>query len=228
MSYSSKRRAPAIKLKIGDLIDGEFTTESDGTKVLHVKTDDFVRRTRIMGEITSKNVIESDESVIFDVTDKTGSIKVKGGGSEWSAAIFDEMKDLKEGAIVDVVGLIREASDGKIYLDCELCLPINENSKQVLRELEISKYYKRKGLDSKVTEGINSAIKGQAKLQESDEIKDQILALLKNPENIEEGCSFDDIKRALGLTTKELEPELRALQSDGDIFEPLPGVFKFV
>ncbi|MBN1330535.1 MAG: hypothetical protein JXA54_13760 [Candidatus Heimdallarchaeota archaeon] len=227
MSYSSKRRAPAIKLKIGDLIDGEFTTESDGTKVLHVKTDDFVRRTRIMGEITSKNIIESDESVIFDVADKTGTIRVKGGGSEWSTSIFEDMKDLKAGTIVDIVGLVRE-SDGKVHLDCELCLPIIENSKQVLRELEISKYYKRKGLESKVTEGIKSAIKGQAKLQESDEIKDQILALLKNPENIEEGCSFDAIKRALGLTTKELEPELRALQRDGDIFEPIPGVFKFV
>ncbi len=228
MSYSSKRRAPAIKLKIGDLIEGEFTTESDGTKVLHVKTDDFVRRARIMGEVTSKNVIESDESVIFDVADKSGTIKIKGGGSEWSASIFEEMKDVKEGAIVDIVGLIRESSDGKVYLDCELCLPIIENSKRVLRDLEISKYYKRKGLDSKVAEGIESAKKGQAKLQESDEIKDQIIALLKDPENIEEGCSFDDIKRALGLTTKELEPELRALQNDGEIFEPIPGVFKFV
>jgi len=226
MAYSNKRRSTAIKLKIGDLISGEFSTKEDGTKVLHVKTEDFIRRTRIMGEITGKSVIESDESVILDIADTTGTIKVKGGGSEWSGQIYLDIKDLKEGTLVDVVGLVRETADGNVYLDCEMCRPVTDKSLPVLRELEISKYYKRKGVDSSAS--LETAIKGQAKLAESDEIKDNILDLLKTSENLKEGCSFDDIKRALGLTTKELEPELRALQSDGDIFEPIPGTFKFV
>lgn len=228
MTFSSKRRAPAIKLKIKDITEGEFETSQDGSKLLHVKTDDLVRRVRIMGEITSKTVLESDESIILEVDDTSGSIKVKGGGSEWAGQIFLVMKDLKEGSIVDIVGLIREAADGKAYIDCELCLPVIDDAVKVLRELEISKYYKRKGLDSKATDGIESAIKDQAKIVESEETKDQIIALLKKDENVEEGCSFDEIKRALGITTKELEPELRVLQHDGVIFEPMPGTFKYV
>ncbi|MBK5114747.1 MAG: hypothetical protein KGD59_11045 [Candidatus Heimdallarchaeota archaeon] len=228
MTFSGKRRAPAIKLKIKDIIEGEFETTQDGTKLLHVKTDDLVRRVRIMGEITSRTVIESDESVIFEIDDTSGSLNVKGGGSEWAGQIFLDMKDLKEGTIVDVVGLVKEAGDGKAFINCEMCLPVTNDAVKVLRELEISKYYKRKGLDSKATDSIQSAIKDQEKLVESDEIKTQIIDLLKNDEHIEEGCTFDEIKRALGLTTKELEPELRVLQNDGDIFEPMPGTFKYV
>jgi len=228
MTFSSTRRAPAIKLKIKDIIQGEFEVMQDGSKVLHVKTDDLVRRVRIMGEITSKTVIESDESVIFEIDDTTGSINVKGGGTQWSGQAFLDMKDLKEGTVVDIVGLLGEAADGKAYINCEMCLPVIDDALKVLRELEISKYYKRKGLDSQATDGIQSAIKDQVKLVESDEIKTQILELLKKDEHIEEGCTFEEIKRALGLTTKELEPELRALQNDGDIFEPMPGTFKFV
>ena len=88
-------------------------------------------------------------------------------------------------------------------------------------------FYSRKGLQSEATQGIETAIKEQVKLSESDEIKDQILEMLKNPDNTD-GCTFDEIKRALGLSTRDLEPELRALQSDGDIFEPVPGTFKYV
>ncbi|MHA1435265.1 MAG: hypothetical protein ACTSO7_15595 [Candidatus Heimdallarchaeota archaeon] len=187
----SRRRATAIKLRVSDIINGEFTTQQDGSKVLHVKTDDLVRRVRILGEVTDKVDIESDETIILDVNDKTGVIKVKGGGSEWSSNIYADMKDLKEGMEVDVAGLVKESSDGAPYIQCELCIPI-------------------------------------AKLSESDEIKDQILVLLKDPERKDEGCTFDEIKRTLGLSTRDLEPELRALQSDGDIFEPIPGTFKYV
>ncbi len=228
MTFSSSRRAPAIKLKIKDIIEGEFEVLQDGSKVLHVKTDDLARRVRIMGEITSKTVIESDESVIFEIDDTTGSINVKGGGTQWSSQVFLDMKDLKEGTVVDIVGLLGEAADGKAYINSEMCLPIVDDALKVLRELEISKYYKRKGLEDKATDSIQSAIKDQVKLVESDEIKTQILELLKRDEHIEEGCTFEEIKRALGLTSKELEHELRALQNDGDIFEPMPGTFKFV
>ena len=228
MTFSSRRRAPAIKLKIKDITEGEFETIQDGSKVLHVKTDDLVRRVRIMGKITSKTVLESDESIILEVEDTSGSLKVKGGGSEWAGQVFLAMRDLKEGSFVDIVGLIREAADGKAYIDCELCLQVIDDAVKVLRELEISKYYKRKGLDSKATDGIESAIKDQVKLTESDKIKTQILELLRKAEHLEEGCTFDEIKRSLGLTTKELEPELRDLQNDGDIFEPMPGTFKYV
>ncbi len=223
-----RRRATAIKLRIVDLINGEFSTQQDGSEPLHVKTDDLIRRARVLGEITDKVDIESDETIILDVNDKTGVIKVKGGGSEWTQNIYADMKELKIGMEVDVAGLVKESSDGSPYIQCELCIPIVDPAIRVLRELEISKYYSRKGMKAEATEGIESAIKGQAKLSESDEIKNQIIEMLKDPEKLDEGCTFDEIKHSLGLSTRDLEPELRALQSDGDIFEPVPGKFKWV
>jgi len=228
MTFNSRRRAPAVKLKVRDLLEGEFVTNSDGSKALHVKTDDLLRRARIMGTITSKTVVESEESVILEITDNTGTMPAKAGGSNWSSDVYLELRELKEGVLADVVGLIREGIEGQIYLDVELCLPVKDQSFAVLRDLEITKYYVRKGLASMASEELETAIKGQASLSKSDEIKDQILALLRKDEHLEEGCTFDEIKRALGLTTKELEPELRALQSDGEIFEPIPGTFKYV
>ncbi|NHK31344.1 MAG: hypothetical protein FK730_08335 [Asgard group archaeon] len=228
MSFSSQRRATAVKLKIGDIIAGEFVTNQDGSKALHVKTDDIIRRVRIMGEITSKVINEAEEMVIYDVTDKTGVIKVRGGGDEYSGSIYLDMLNFKEGIVVDIIGMVRDFGDGNVYIYCEMCIPVTDPSFQVLRELEISKYYKRKGLSSDATASIETAIKGQVKLAESDEIKNQILDLLKKPENIEEGCTFDHIKRELNLTTRELEPELIALKSDGDIFEPSSGRFQIV
>ena len=153
---------------------------------------------------------------------------MKGGGSNWSSDLYLELKELKEGILVDIVGLVREGVEGQIYLDVELCLPIKDQSITLLRDLEITKYYTRKGLTNQASEGLATAKKEQETLSRSDEIKDQILALLKQEEYLEEGCSFDEIKRLLNLTTKELEPELRSLQSDGEIFEPIPGTFKYV
>ncbi len=225
---SGRRRAVALKMKIKDIVEGEFTTEQDGSKALHVKTNDIVRRARIMGKITSKVDIESDESILIDVEDETGTVKVKGGGNEWAGQVYLEMKGLVEGSTVDIVGLIREASDGKVYISCELCALVQDEALKVLRDLEISRYYRKKGLTAEATESIETAMKKQAKLSESDEIKDHILTLLKKKENLEDGCTFDSIKKELGLSTKELEPELRSLQSEGDIFEPLPGTFKYV
>lgn len=225
---STRRRAPAIKVKIKDLLEGELETQQDGTKALHIRTNDIIRRARIIGEIVNKAVIEVEETVILDITDETGEIKIKGGGSDWAGPIFFELQELNEGTTVDVVGLIRETTDGGVYLSCELCIPVKDNAMKVLRDLEVSKYYRRKGLEVQATESIATAFKEQAKLSESNQIKEQILDLLKKSENLEEGCSFDEIRRALGLTSRELEPELRALQSDGDIFEPIPGIFKFV
>ena len=224
----SRRRAVAVKMKIKDLLEGEFITEQDGSKVLHVKTDEIIRRARIMGEITTKVDIESDESILIDVADETGTIRVKGGGSEWAGQIYLDMKGLVEGGTVDIVGLIRESSDGKAYINCELCIPVRDTAMKLLRDLEISKYYRRKGMDAEASESIETAMKKQAKLSESDEIKNQILDLLKKDENLEEGCTFDTIKKELGLSTQDLEPELRELQNDGDIFEPFPGTFKYV
>lgn len=223
-----RRRATAIKLRVSDIINGEFTTQQDGSKVLHVKTDDLVIRARVLGEVTKKDDFESDETIILEVNDKTGTISVNGGGSEWTQNIYADMKDLKEGMEVDVAGMVKESADGKPYIQCELCIPIVDPAIKVLRELEISKYYTKKGLKSEASEELETAIKGEAKLSESDEIKDQILALLKDPEKKESGCTFDEIKRTLGLSTRDLEPELRSLQSDGDIFEPIPGTFKYV
>ncbi len=225
---SGRRRAVALKMKIKDIVEGEFTTEQDGSKALHVKTDDIVRRARIMGKITSKVDIESDESILIDVADETGTVKVKGGGTEWAGQVYLDMKGLVEGSTVDVVGLVRESSDGKAYISCELCVLVQDEALKVLRDLEISKYYRKKGMTAEATESIETAMKKQVKLSESDEIKDHILALLKKKENLEDGCTFDNIKSELGLSTKELEPELRSLQSEGDIFEPLPGTFKYV
>jgi len=225
---TSRRRAVAIKMKIKDLTDGEFISEQDGSKALHVKTDEIILRARIMGEITSKVDIESDESILIDVADETGTIRVKGGGSEWAGQIYLDMKGLAEGMTVDIVGLIRESSDGKAYINCELCIPVQDSAMKVLRDLEISKYYRKKGMEVEATESIEAAMKVQAKLSESDEVKNHILDLLKKPDNLKDGCTFDKIKEELGLSTKDLEPELRALQNDGDIFEPFPGTFKYV
>jgi RPA family protein len=223
-----RRRAPAIKLKIGDLVNGKVITEQDGSRMVEIKTADKVKRARIIGEITDKAVIESDESVLMDLEDETGTIKVKGGGNNWSGQIYLEMKGLKEGLTVDLIGLVRETPEGQLYLEAELCFPVTDQAVKVLRELEISQYYAQKGLVSDATSNIESAIKEQAVLNESDEIKDNILELLRKEENLESGCSFDQIKKALNLNTKQLEPELRALQSDGEIFEPIPGTFKYV
>lgn len=225
---SGRRRAVALKMKIKDIVEGEFTTEQDGSKALHVKTNDIVRRARIMGKITSKVDIESDESILIDVEDETGTVRVKGGGTEWSGQVYLDMKGFVEGSTVDVVGLIRESSDGKVYINCELCIPVQDEAMKVLRDLEISKYYRTKGMTAEASESIETALKKQAKLSESDEIKDHILDLLKKKENLEDGCTFDSIKGELGLSTKELEPELRSLQNEGDIFEPIPGTFKYV
>ncbi|MBD3192082.1 MAG: hypothetical protein GF308_15655 [Candidatus Heimdallarchaeota archaeon] len=226
---SNKRRAPAIKLKIHDIKDGKFVTDSDNSRVLQARTGDQIIRTRLMGEVSNKIIIETDESVILDLTDDTGTIKVKGGGSQWTNQIFMEMKGLKEGVTIDVIGLVRTTKNGEDpYIECELCIPISDPARKVLRELEISKYYLQKGLETEAIEELETAIKGQKDLSKTDDHKDKIVGLLKDPDYLDQGCSFEEIKKILELSTSELEKALRDLQADGEIFEPRPGTFKYV
>jgi RPA family protein len=225
---SARRRAPAIKLRINDLLEGEFISRKDGSKALHVKTDDEIIRARIMGGLKNKVVIENDETVIIDVQDSTGTMKVRGGGFEWSRQVYLDLMDLQEGITIDVIGLVRESKDGIPYIECELCIPIRTPNMKVLRDLEISNYYQRKGLEEKATQASKNASQVEKAISKDDLIKDQIIDLLKKAEHLEEGLSFKELKNQLNLQTDELESNLRKLQSDGDIFEPMPGTFKYV
>lgn len=225
---SNRRRAPAIKLKIHDLKEGKFITTSENSRVFQARTGDQVIRARLMGEVSNKIIIETDESVILDLIDDTGTIKVKGGGNQWTNQIFMELKGLKEGTTIDVIGLVRETETEDLYIECELCIPISDPARKVLRELEISKYYLRKGLETEAIEELETAIKGQKDLSQTDVHKDKIIALLKDSDYRKQGCSFEEIKKLLELSTNELEKALRDLQADGEVFEPRPGTFKYV
>jgi RPA family protein len=241
-------RSTAFKLKIEDLVRGQYVRSPEGTEPSHLLTPwgQHTTRARVLGTIVDKFVRDDQGYAILRLDDGSETISLRA----WREGV-PELASFEVGDLIDVMGRVREF-EGEVYLVPELILRVEDPNWELVRELEILRARKRA-----LAQGIRPQPKREAKLEPRqlqielppttpgaeptvetieevqapplpevpDETKRRVVLAIEKLDK-GEGAAPTDIAAELDLRQAETEDALRVLLVDGDIFEPRAGRFR--
>lgn len=197
------KRNVAYKFRIGEILKGSPVIENERLKHISINDKEVVR-TNIIANVIDKFIQDGEKkfgSITLD--DATGQIKAKVFGEE-----IERFSELNQGDTLMVIGLLRSWNN-EIYLTPEI---IKKKSPEFLlvRKLES---------DINAPKTISS--------EESSEIKDQILSMIKAAEE-NEGIFVDKIILEIKATPDTINSEIKKLLENGLIYEPRPGKLRYL
>ena len=238
-------RPTAYKLKIEDLLRGQYTRPPEGTEPSYLLTPwgHHVTRARVMGTVVDKFVREDRSYATLRLDDGSGTISIRA----WREGV-PELDSFSIGALVDVIGRVREF-EGEIYLVPELILRVDDPNWELVRELEIIGT-KKEALERGVrpqpvqvakpeprqlkielpqptpTEPAPEVVEEEPPLPEvPDEVKKRVLLAIEKLDK-GKGVTPAEISVELNMQQTQVEDALRVSFVEGDVFEPTAGRFK--
>ncbi len=239
-------RPAAYKLKIEDLVQGQYIRSIEGTEPNHLLTPwgQRVTRARVMGTVVEKFVREDQGYATLRLDDGSETISLRG----WREGV-PELNRLNVGSTVDIIGRVGEF-EGEIYLVPELILPVNDPNWELVRELEIVESRREALVRGVRPQTMSTAKLGPTQLKielpqptpptEStpeeeepplpevpDEIKKRVVLALEKLDK-GNGATPVEVSVELNLPQAQVEDALRVILVKGDIFEPVAGRFKLM
>lgn len=239
-----KKRLPAIKASPQEIINGKYNSK-EGFTPNYVLTPKGKKlsRVRVMGTVVKKYINKDKNFASLTLDDGKGTIRAK---------VFNALSmfsDLAEGDIVDLVGKVREYKD-EIYINSEIVHKIKDPNYEILRRLELEKgdddwkETRKKILDmqSQVAdleelknlmnnkfnispEVVEAVLKQQDTEEDNgsdEESKERVLKIIKE----EDGCHYEELIKKTGYAEEVVSQAINELLTDGECFEPKPGVIK--
>ncbi len=241
-------RSTANKLKIEDLINGEYIQSPEGDpNYLVTPWDQKVLRINLIATIVDSFVRDDGGYATLTLDDGTGTIRAKFWSDE-----ADKVEEFQIGDLVTIVGKVREY-EGEIHLVPEVVREVEDPNWELVRELEILE--NRKGLLQKgikpefereaegEPEGLEFPSESEDELERvgeiedlgesldkgeqevSDELKDKILLILDKIGD-EAGANIEDVSDEMDESPSEVEKALGVLLNEDKIYEPVAGKFK--
>lgn len=241
-----KMRPAAYKLKIEDLVRGQYVHSLEGAEPSHVLTPwgQRVTRARVMGTVVDKFVREDQSYATLRLDDGSETISIRA----WREGV-PELDLFDIGSVIDVMGKVREF-DGEVYLVPELILRVEDPNWELVRELEITDT-RREALEAgvrpretpaatlepnRLRAGLTQPSQTAGAILEEeesplpdvpDDVKKRITLALEKLDR-GNGATPADISVELNLPNAQVEDALRVLLIGGDIFEPVAGRFKLM
>ena len=240
-----KKRLPAIKISPKEITNGKYVSKKGFTpNCVITPKGRKISRVRIMGTVVKKFINDKKTFASITLDDGKGTIR----GKIFNAVSM--LKDVNEGDIVDIVGKVREYQD-EIYVNLETLHKIKTPNYEILRRLELNKEDKnwenvrkkimdmekqvadleelknlmknRFNVSGDVVENIlQSENKTEEKKEEGSEAKEEILKVIKQ----EDGCHYEELIKQTGYAEEVVSQAINKLLTDGECFEPKPGVIK--
>jgi len=236
----------AYKLKIEDLVRGQYIRSIEGTEPSHLLTPwgQRVTRARVMGTVVDKFVREDQSYATLRLDDGSETISLRA----WREGV-PELNRFNVGSTVDIIGRVREF-EGEVYLVPELIIQVNDPNWELVRELEIiearrealTRGVRPKGMPTVKLEPAQLKIElpQPTPITEStseeeepplpevpDEIKKRVVLALEKLDK-GNGATPAEVSAELNLPQTQVEDALRVILLEGDIFEPLAGRFKLM
>ena len=200
------KRNIAFKLRIGDILLGKNQIEQERFVASEIKGKRVVR-VNVVGSIVDKYESEGESKYLsLTMDDGSGQIKLKSFGED-----VDKFKEITQGKTIIVIGNLRFWND-EIYITPEI---IKEQDPRylIIRKLELEKN-SEKSDEAQVEQNSNSSL------------RDNLVELIKNSES-SGGIEVDALNEKLG-NSPEVGQGLQKLLEDGMIFEPRPGVVRWL
>ncbi len=238
-------RPAAYKMKIEDVVRGQYVRSPDGTEPSHLLTpwSDRVTRVRVMGAIVDKFVRDDQNYATLRIDDGSETVTLRA----WQEGV-KELDKFKVGENIDAIGRVREFG-GEIYLTPELIIPVEDPNWELVRELEI--LTARRGAlaagvrpklqklePSQLNVSLPSAtskaepVVGTEAAEEEpplpdvpDEAKKRVLLAI---EKLDKGSGVDlaEISSELNMNLTQANDALKVMFVNGEIFEHASGKFK--
>lgn len=243
-------RSTANKVKIEDLLHGEYTQSPEGEpNYLITPWDQEILRVNIIATVVDSFVRDDGGYATISLDDGTGVIRAKG----WSDGAR-ELEKFEMGDLVTVIGKVREY-EGEIHLVPEVIrktddpnwelvreLEILENRKNLLEEGKIPKFKKESEGEPKelelsppstrsssrvgTIEDLGESLESEEeKPQVSEDLKDKLLLALDKLEG-EDGATLTDLAAEVDKSQSETEKALGVLLNEDKVYEPIAGKFK--
>jgi len=193
------KRNIAYKLKIGDILRGKTMIEDERFSFLELDGKRVVR-INLIGSIVDKYDSEERNYIFLTIDDGSGQIKIKAFGDD-----SEKLKNINHGQIILCVGILRYFNN-EIYISPEIVK--NQDSKYLLlRKLEIDKQ--------------------KPQTQSQGDTKNKIIEEIKKHES-EGGVETEKLIVNLNEPSQIVNQEIQKLFEDGMIFEPRPGVLRWL
>ena len=241
-------RSTAYKLKIEDLVRGQYVRSPEGTEPSHLLTPwgQHIPRARVLGTVVDKFVRDDQGYATLRLDDGSETISLR----TWREGV-PELAGFKMGDLIDVVGRVREF-EGEIYIVPDFIFRVEDPNWELVRELEILRERKRA-----LAQGLRPQPKREAKLEPRqlqielspisseaeptietieeietpplpevpDEIKKRVILAIEKLDK-GEGAAPTDIAAELDIHRADVEDALRVLLVESEIFEPRAGRFR--
>ncbi len=229
-----KKRFPARKVRISDLINGKFLAEQKCVMTPYAMK---VSRASLIGVVVGKFVSDDNSFASITMDDSTETIRAKSFGS---TKLFE---NVDVGSDVEVIGRVREYND-EIYLMPEIVKKISPEI-EMLRRLETTKNAMEwKNKISLIENNKDKKLQELEKLGINKEELDSVLEFLNVPKESKvdvnesviinmlsemdkgDGVGYKSLFDNSSLPEYVVEKIVGKLLEDGVCFEPKPGVLK--
>ena len=193
------KRNIAYKLRIEDILRGNPIIEKEKFSFLDLESKRVVR-INLVGSIVDKFESEERNYVFLTIDDGSGQIKLKAFGED-----SEKLKNINQGQTVIVIGTLRYFNN-EVYIFPEIVRDINPRY-LLVRKLEIEKQ------------------KPQTQVQ--GDLKNKIIEQIKKNES-EGGIETEKLIVNLNESSQVINQEIQKLLEDGIIFEPRPGIVRWL
>lgn len=203
-------RWTAKKLRIIDLVRGEWVKREGEAGFVLTPYKEEIRRARILATCVNKFVSDDGNFASITLDDSTACVRAK---------VWKDLKPIlgmEVGWLVDVIGRVREYDD-EIYLVPEIIRKLDDPNWELLRRLELIDKIKR------LKAGKGKEVEEVKKEKESDELRREILAVI---EQAKDGMEYNKIAEKVKASQEQLEAIINELLGEGICYEPTPGKIK--
>jgi RPA family protein len=252
-----QKRATAYKVRIADIINGEYVSDDFGSylKNLNLK----ITRVRLMGTIIDKRLYEGGENPDFTegpgersnhafivLDDGSGIIRLK----TWKKDI-EKLSRVEVGDIVDAVARVREYQD-EIYAVPEFVNKIENPNWELLREIDIIKLKKiylnrpqkskqisptpstetkvkeKRPIEEPVEESVEKTVEDAVAEKKIDQFDQIKEKILDQISSYNSGLSRDELYDLINVNKLDIDESINELMTDGKIYENPDGKIQMV
>jgi len=210
----SQKRQIAYKVKINDILKGEYVKEEGEWVPNYIRVGDKkVSRVNLMAVVVSKQNLENTNYQSLIIDDGSGKISIR---TFEEGSNFD---DIDVGSFVVVVGRPREYLNEK-YIVSEILKKIGDQLWVEVRKMELGSMKKIEDVSSEVDKPEERKLKEE---RVGDDINTKIFNLIKEVDQGEGADTQDVISKS---NIDRAEETINRLLKDGEVFEIKPGKLK--
>lgn len=217
----SRKREIAYKIWIKDIHGGQFFKKAGWEPNYVEVAGKKISRVNILATVVSKFISEDGNYGTITLDDGSETIRARTFGPD----VF-KIKDLKIGAIVRLIGRVKEYS-GEIYISPEIVREVEDPNWIIVHKLELGQPLTGEPEPDKLKPSLPEEV-AEEELKEKDQsIQAKILQIIKELDD-SSGAEINEVIARSGLEVEEARAILVGLLNSGEVYEPRKGKLKIL